>query len=240
MRSGSLALAAALVWLTPPAVAQDEAPAAQDSLYRLDERLSAANSMGFDGKLEQARQELLSVAEAADALAASLPAGSQAHGQAIALAGAALFYTAQNHDPEWGDAAGQAKEVDWLTGALSRLETARGALGAGFANDYEYRGVAGQLWQHGQRLDDPHWIEWSAARVTANRLRLAAQPDSLFETNMVAEALYDHGWMTSDKSLIAEANALAASIPEDELDYAVRQKRDAVARGEAPYDPPGT
>ena len=231
----TLVLAAA----TGPVVAQENSSSTADALYRLEERLSAANSLGFDGKLEEARRDLLAVAMEADAIAAIQEADPRHLGLASAMAGSALFYTAQNHDPEWGDDAGQALEIEWLTAALARLQTAHAALGQDFTNDYEYRGVAGQLWQHGHRLGDSRWSAWSAARVEANRLRLAAQPDSTFETNMLAEALYDHGWLSGDKALLAQADTLVASLAEEDIDYGVARKQSAVAQGEAPYDPPG-
>lgn len=232
-------LALALAVATSPAAAQDTASDPAEAIHRLEEKLTAANSLGFDGKLEESRRDLLAVAAAADAIAAVQEADSKPLGLASAVAGSALFLTAQNHDPEWGDEAGQALELEWLTAALARLQTALAVLGPDFANDYEYRGAAGQLWQHGHRLGDSRWSEWSAARVEANRLRLAADPDSKFETNMLAEALYDHGWLTSDKALLAQADALVASLSEEDLDYGVARKQRAVAQGEAPYDPPG-
>lgn len=233
------ALTLAMAAATSPVGAQETSPSTADVLYQLEERLSAANSLGFDGKLEEARRGLLAVATEADAIAAVQEAGSPQLGLASAMAGSALFYTAQNHDPEWGDDAGQALEIEWLTASLARLQTAHAVLGQDFTNAYEYRGAAGQLWLHGHRLGDSRWPEWSAARVEANRLRLAAQPDNTFETNMLAEALYDHGWLSGDKALLAQADALVASLPEEEVDYGVARKHGAVARGEAPYDPPG-
>lgn len=233
------AITLALAAVTCPVAAQETSTNAADALYRLEERLSAANSLGFDGKLEESRRDLLAVATEADAIAAVQEADSKPFGLASAIAGSALFLTAQNHDPEWGDEAGQAMEIEWLTAALARLQTAHAVLGQDFTGDYEYRGAAGQLWQHGHRLGDSRWPEWSAARVEANRLRLATQPDSKFETNMLAEALYDHGWLTGDKALLAEADTMLASLSEEDVDYGVARKQRAVARGEAPYDPPG-
>ena len=207
-----------LLLATTPLAAQT----AGDVFNALDDENSAAISVGFDGEQEEARSRLLAVAVQADKEAANVIEGNPLKGQFLELAGISYYYAAQNHDPEWDDEAGQAKEIEWLSAALERLEPARQMLGEQFEANYEYRGVAGQLWQHGHRLDDPRWREWSAARVMGNRLMLAWQPDAAFEMNM-----------------LAEAEALAAAIPKDDLRYGVRSKRQKVAGGKAPYSPPG-
>ncbi|WP_260580886.1 hypothetical protein [Sphingopyxis sp. PET50] len=98
---------------------------------------------------------------------------------------------------------------------------------------------ADQLFDHGLRFEDPRLPEWSAMRVQANRYRVKAIPDDWFEKVLLAEALYDHGWLTGDQALIDEANKIAASLPESEMRGSLRRKRDAVAAGEAPYEKPG-
>ncbi|MCP5397241.1 MAG: hypothetical protein H6918_11015 [Sphingomonadaceae bacterium] len=201
----------------------------------LDGRVSEAISLGFDGQVEQANRELLALAAEADSLAESAAMSDGDRAAALRIAGHAWYYAAQNHDPEWNDEAGQALEVEWLSKALDRLERSRALDAANFQSSYEYRGVTGQLWQHGERLQDERWVTWSAARVAANRLRVEEYGDDYFEKNMLAEALFDHGWITGEKAMLAEAEELAASIPDDELKYGVREKRKAIAESRAPY-----
>ncbi|MCB2089207.1 MAG: hypothetical protein R3E18_00525 [Sphingomonadaceae bacterium] len=230
MRLTSLSLVSALALLAAPLAAQDLSQAEQ-----FDERVSAAISLGFDDQVEQANRDLLTIAAEADAAIAAIGGDKREAAALLRSAGNAYYYAAQNHDPEWNDEAGQALEVEWLSKSLDRLERALALEPENFTNSYEYRGVAGQLWQHGERLKDARWQQWSAARVAANRMRMAEYPEDYFEQNMVAEALYDHGWLTSDKALLAEADALLAAMPEDERGYGALRKQRAVEAGEEPY-----
>ena len=49
-----------------------------------------------------------------------------------------------------------------------------------------------------------------------------------FERELLAVSLYEHGWLTQNAALIAEAEELYSSFPEDDMPYAVERAREAV------------
>lgn len=229
-------LAAGSVGATAPAALaiQVDSAAGEAEVLAIGQMVSDAFDLDYSTQKGAIRDAFIKVEArakaSADRFASDLDTARSLH----ALQAIGAFYAAQHNDPDYGDLAGQQQEIAWLDETVRLLGPVLAARdGAG--EHYEFRGAAGQLFDHGLRFDDPRLPEWSAMRVQANRYRVKAIPGDWFEKLLLAEALYDHGWMTKDKALLDEAAAIAATIPDDEMRSSLRRKRDAVAAGKAPY-----
>lgn len=233
MRKLMLAALVAAMAAATPAVAADSAAEAEiaaieampKDIYRLD----------YKTQKDLMRDRYMAMHDRAKAAAGRFAGDPAAVTRLRTLQGSAIFNVAQHNDPDWADIEGQKAEIAWL---VETIEVLAPVLAAGNTPDgphYEFRGAAGQLFDHGLRFGDPRFESWSAARVLANRYRVEADPDDWFEKRLLAEALYDHGWLTKNEALTAEAETLFAAIPEDERGYNLREKHEAVAAGAPPY-----
>lgn len=238
MRTG---MAAALLAMgaigaaAPNAMAmQVERAAGEAEIEAIGQMVSDAFDLDYSTQKDAIRDAFIQIEGRAGASAVRFASDPEAGLKLRELQAIGAFYAAQHNDPDYGDVAGQQQEIAWLDETVRLLGPALAVRG-GDGDHYEFRGAAGQLFDHGLRFNDPRLAEWSAMRVQANRYRVKAIPDDWFEKILLAEALYDHGWMTRDQALIDEANRIAASLPADELRGSLRRKRDAVAAGEAPY-----
>lgn len=213
---------------------QVESAAGEAEIEAIGQMVSDAFDLDYSTQKDAIRDSFIQIEARAKASAARFASDPETSLKLRELRAIGAFYAAQHNDPDYGDVAGQQQEIAWLDETVRLLGPALAVRG-GDGDHYEFRGAAGQLFDHGLRFDDPRLAEWSAMRVQANRYRVKAIPDDWFEKVLLAEALYDHGWMTRDQALIDEANRIAASLPADELRGSLRRKRDAVAAGEAPY-----
>lgn len=238
MRTGMAAalLAAGTIGAAAPnAMAmQVESATGEAEIEAIGQMVSDAFDLDYSTQKDAIRDAFIQIEARAKASAVRFASDPETSLKLRELRAIGAFYAAQHNDPDYGDVAGQQQEIAWLDETVRLLGPALAARG-GDGDHYEFRGAAGQLFDHGLRFDDPRLAEWSAMRVQANRYRVKAIPDDWFEKILLAEALYDHGWMTRDQALIDEANRIAASLPADELRGSLRRKRDAVAAGEAPY-----
>jgi len=238
MRTGMAAalLAAGTIGAAAPnAMAmQVESATGEAEIEAIGQMVSDAFDLDYGTQKDAIRDAFIQIEARAKASAVRFASDPETSLKLRELQAIGAFYAAQHNDPDYGDVAGQQQEIAWLDETVRLLGPALAARG-GDGDHYEFRGAAGQLFDHGLRFDDPRLAEWSAMRVQANRYRVKAIPDDWFEKILLAEALYDHGWMTRDQALIDEANRIAASLPADELRGSLRRKRDAVAAGEAPY-----
>jgi hypothetical protein len=250
MRHGFLALAAALVWLAPPVTAQDSdwedseqsdaSAEAETAFFALDQRMSEL--FQIDRYEDAARRSAGFAALARDIAAArSRHAGvADWQGPFAEQEGTAWYYAAEANDYEPGDEAGEQQELAFLLAALAVLEPVMADKAEAVGPSYEYSNTTSDLAELGRARNDPRWPEWSASKVRAARFRVRVFPGDPVETSPLAEALYDHGWLTQDKAMLAEADRLAEAIPPEAAGADLDYKRQAVAAGEAPYLTPGT
>lgn len=206
-----------------------------DELAALDAAISDAYSTPYDQR-DEAVQQLLRIGARAEAMLAHEgdDVAPELRIRLLSIIGQAYFGAAQHHDSEL-DSEADALDREWLVKTVDALEPVLAALGPMEGPAYDLRGAAGQLFDHAVYYDLPQLEQWSALRVQANRYMLARMGDDAFEKELLAASLYDHGWMTEDPALIAEADALFDSFPEDDQPYVLRVKRRAIAAGEAPY-----
>lgn len=204
---------------------------AQDILGDLSKMQDAAFDVPFDAPDFEARNAFLAVRTRAEAALAT-ETDPQTLAELRRFLGVSSFYAAQSFHP--------ANEEEILL-EISLLDDTRRLLAPILASDpadgqsYEYRGASGQLFDYGKKRNDPRWVEWSADRVQANRYRVKQFADDPFEKTLLAEALFDHGWLAKDSSALAEAEQITGAIPEDELRSTTRRKLEQVKAGNAPY-----
>jgi hypothetical protein len=230
------ALLAAAVPMAPAvraAETEDDLAAAGAEADALGEMLSAAFELGE--KDDAAAQALLfQIRDRAKADEARFGADPEQKAFFRERQGVALFYAATEGDPDWDDAAARKQEMEWLAEALPLLAptaTANGKEGP----YYEYRAATEQLFERGVRYGDARLLAWSAERVAANRISLSVHPDYDYQAGL-ADALYDHGWLTKTPAATAEADRIVAAIPEAELDWDTNEKLKLVAAGQSPYE----
>ena len=224
--------------VAPDAMAIEDQRAVGDAeLLAIGDLISAAFRLDYSTQKDQIRDAFIAIEARAAGSATRFADDLETVFRLRELQGVASFYAAQHNDPEWGDIEGQKQEIAWLDQTVRLLAPAI-AEREGGGDHYEFRGAAGQLFDHGVRFNDPRLPLWSEMRVQANRYRVDAFPDDWFEKVLLAEALYDHGWLVGDRAATDEANRIAASIPEDEMRSSLAEKRNAVAAGAAPYDKP--
>ena len=237
--AAALLAAGSLGAVVPDALAmQADSAAGQDELLAIGDLMSQAFRLDYSTQKDEIRDAFIRIEARAKASATRFASDPTAAFRLREQQGVASFYAAQHNDPEWDDVEGQKQEIAWLDETVRLLGPAIAERDGG-GDHYEFRGAAGQLFDQGVRFDDPRLPSWSAMRVQANRYRVKAFPDDWFEKVLLAEALYDHGWLMKDQAATAEANRITAGIPEDEMRSSLAEKRDAVAAGEAPYDRPG-
>lgn len=162
--------------------------------------------------------------------------------------GVALYYASEYHDFEQDDLAARQKEFDWLVRGVEAIERSLVPDPDPIFPFYEYRIAAGELFDQAAWLGDARMADFAAASVRANRLSMTrydpADPDTSeddlrFEKNMLAQSLYQHGFLTGNAAEIAEADALAAELGDEGADLYTQSMRDSVAEGLAPYPAPG-
>ena len=218
-----------------PVAAQEQTDLTED-IALLRNAVTDAYRLGYDRK-DEINTVLLEVASRAEAMLAEVSEEMDAERKLdlLSVIGQAYFGAAQHHDSEWGSAE-DLIDRDWLIKAADALGLVVAARPEdSHAPAYEYRGASGQLWQHARYYDLPQKVEWSARRIQANRYMLARLPGDALERQFLAESLYEHGWLTKDAALIAEADAIFDSFPSDEKPYELERCREAIAQGHAPY-----
>ncbi len=206
----AIATVATLLTFQTPLAAQD----ATDQLLAWQDEIHAAYLLDWEER-DDAVERFLAVARQAEA---SLASGGGEGGDRIELLsiiGIAYFSAAQHHDSDWGEES-DTQDREWLIKTVAALEPVLAALGANDGPAYEFRGAAGQLFDHGRYYDHPEWREWSRMRVLGNRYMSESSASDAFERELLAISLYDHGWLTADQALISEADAIYASFPEDD------------------------
>ena len=213
---------------------QADSAAGEAEVEAIGQMVSDAFALDYSTQKDAMRDAFIRIEARAKASGTRFAADPETTMHLRSLQAIGAFYAAQHNDPDWADIAGQKQEIAWLDETVHMLGPVLAARN-GEGEHYEFRGAAGQLFDQGLRFADPRLPEWSAMRVQANRYRVQAFPDDWFEKVLLAEALYDHGWLTKNPALIDEANQLVATFPDDELRGSLRRKRDAVAAGEAPY-----
>lgn len=225
-------LSAAALALAAPLSAADDLT---DRLDVLNSEISEAYGLGYDNK-DEINERLLKVAVEAEALLSEAPQDldEATRISLLRVIGEAYFGAAQHYDTEWGSEE-ELIERRWLIKVEAALRPVMEALGHEDGPAYDYRGATGQLWNHARNNDLPEMVEWSALRVQGNRYMHARRPDDDFEREFLAQSLYEHGWLTSDDALIAEADAIFDSFPEDDKPYSLVSRRRKMAEGEAPY-----
>lgn len=233
-------LAAASIGAGAPAATamQADSAAGEAEVLAIGQMVSDAFDLDYRTQKDAIRDAFIQIEARAKASGGRFASDPETAMQLRSLQGIGAFYAAQHNDPDYGDVAGQQQEIAWLDETVRMLGPVLAARN-GEGEHYEFRGAAGQLFDQGLRFGDLRLPEWSAMRVQANRYRVKAFPDDWFEKVLLAEALYDHGWLTKNPALTDEANRIAASLPEEEMRGSLRRKRDAVAAGEAPYHQPG-
>jgi hypothetical protein len=231
MRKTMIALVAAMALAAPAAAAEATAEAEVAAIEAIGETVAR---LDYDTQKDAMRDGYVAMRDRARAAAELYGDDPATANRLRALQGHAIFNAAQHNDPDWADVEGQKAELLWLA---ETVEVLAPVLAAGTAGDddrpnYAFRGAAGQLYTLGLRFHDPRLPDWSATRVLANRYRSKAFPDSDFEKHLLVEALYDHAVLTKDRALIDEADAIVATIREEDLREAVQDMREeAVASG---------
>ena len=221
--------------VVPGAMAmQADSAAGEAEVEAIGQMVSDAFALDYSTQKDAMRDAFIQIEARAKTSGVRFAADAETATHLRSLQAIGAFYAAQHNDPDWADIAGQKQEIAWLDETVRMLGPVLAARN-GEGEHYEFRGAEGQLFDQGLRFADPRLPEWSAMRVQANRYRVKAFPDDWFEKVLLAEALYDHGWLTKNPALIDEANQLVATFPEDEMRGSLRRKRDAVAAGEAPY-----
>jgi|GEM_PF-2285965 len=162
--------------------------------------------------------------------------------------GVFLFYASEYHEFDDDDHEGRLRELGWLVKSVAAIERSLVPDLDPVFPFYEYRSAAAQLFDQAAWLGDPRLADFAASSVRANRLSLAryATPDgdgdgesTAFEKNMLAQSLYQLGYLTDDAARIAEANALADELGSDATEYSTQAMRDAMAEGNSPFPAPG-
>lgn len=227
------ALTGAALTLAPVATIASEQTDLGERIAALDEELGEAYGLDYSTQQDEARERLLAVAREAEALLASGDHEDETRLDLLALVGQGYFGAAQHHDSERDDPSDEL-DREWLIKTVTALEPVLAARGSANAPAYDFRGAAGQLVNHARNYELPELAEWARMRVQGNRYMREGREDDSFERQLLAESLYDYGWITSDDALIAEANGLFEEFPEDDQPYSLRRKRDAIAAGESP------
>lgn len=163
--------------------------------------------------------------------------------------GVALYYASEYHEfGDDNDSEARQRELDWLIRSVDAIERSLVADPDPIFPFYEYRIATRELFSQAAWLGDPRLADFAAAAVRANRLSIAqydpadpsVPPKTIqFEKNMLAQALYRHGYLTGNAAELAEANALAAELGDEDADLYTQSMRDLVAEDMAPYPPPG-
>lgn len=226
-------LTGAALALTPVAAIAGDQTDMGTRIAALDAELDEAYGLDYSTQQDEARERLLAVAREAEALLENGDLDEETRLDLLALVGEGYFGAAQHHDSEPGEPS-DALDREWLIKTVTALEPVLAARGSANAPAYDFRGAAGQLVNHGRNYDLPELAEWARMRVLGNRYMREGREDDSFERQLLAESLYDYGWITGDDALIAEANALCDEFPEDDRPYSLRRKRDAIAAGESP------
>lgn len=214
-----------------PVLAQDIG----EEISALEREVGEAYSLGYDRKGE-INARLVALAEKGEKMLADAPEDldNDTRLDLLSLIGQAYFGAAQHYDSDWGSEEDLVDRA-WLIKAEEALRPVMEARGHEGTPAYDYRGASGQLWDHARYYALPDIEEYSARRVQGNRYMLARDPDDEFERRVLAESLYQHGWQTKDDALIAEADAIFDSFPDDDKPYQLVAAREAIAEGRAPY-----
>lgn len=226
------ALVAALAIATPVAAVDS---AAETEIAAIEAMRRDVDRLDYGTQKDQMRDGYMAMRDRAKAAVARFGKDPETLNRLRTLQGNAIFNVAQHNDPEWDDVEGRKAEIPWLVETIEVLAPVLAAANTPDGPSYEFRGAAGQLFEHGLRFDDPRFASWSETRVLANRYRVEVDPENWLDKRILAEALYDHGWLTKNPALTAEADKLFAMIPASELGYALKRKHEAVAAGQPPY-----
>ena len=217
------AMVGAALAFQAPAAAQVDA----ERLSAWEERIDDAYGLEWEER-EEATSQLLAVAQEAEEYLASGTFAEEERLDLLKIVGTSYFGAAQHHDSEW-DTPEDVLDREWLIKTVNALEPVLAARGAFDAPAYDFRGAAGQLFDHARYHDLPELTDWSRMRVLGNRYMLErAGGEDEFERELLAVSLYEHGWLTQNAALIAEAEELYSSFPEDDMPYAVERAREAV------------
>lgn len=217
-RTAGLTAIAAALFAATPALAQGDA---LEQLEAMHAHMDEALTLDYFTQKDKARAMFEDVTAAGEELLASLGPDHELATDVLRTIGVASFNAAQHHDSDPSQPEAQARERAWLVRTVETLAPVLERLGASDNANYEFRGAAGQLFNHALADNLPQLREWSALRVQANRYRVEAFPDDAFEREMLAEALSDHGRLFNDPALIAEAEWLRASLPVENEEPAV-------------------
>lgn len=234
-----MAIGSAMVGGGTAAIAAETGGGAADSeIDAIGALMAKATALRPELELEKARALFLEARAQAKAGAERYAADPALAARFRDLQGIATYHAAEAVWHDWDDRAARDAETVWLVEAAALLA-------AGVAADpkngphEEFRLTGERLFERGIRYADPRLADWSAVRVAANRARVAALPDDSTEKNLLAQALYDHGWLTRDAGATSEAERIVTAMDADDVTFAARDKRAAVAAGKRPYAMPG-
>lgn len=228
-----VALAALLV-VHAPLAAQDFS----DKIATWQQQIGNAYGFDWDDRYT-AIEHFVVTAEAAESELATGQYEGEDRIALLEIIGTAYFGAAQHHDSEW-DTEADIQDREWLIKTVTALEPVMAARGAMDGPAYDFRGAAGQLFNHGRYYGLPEWKEWSRMRVLGNRY-MSEDPgeNDAFERELLAISLYEHGWLTSDQASIAEAEEIYASFSDDDRPYSLEQAHEAVLANTQPYPETG-
>lgn len=225
-----IGLCAALLCLTLPAAFPAAAQSGPTSA-ELQQRFETVFNSDDLGKV---KQDLLGIAASADEAVTADPASIDSLRE---IAGVSYILAAQL---QAGEDLGKTDKSDVRPWLVKGLDYLRPAIAAGKAERSLSTFETGTdlLFEAGVLMEDSRLEQWSAERLATKRRALAAATESADiaeKRNQVALALYDHGWLTQDRALLAEAASVYDSIPEEDQSFNVREAQEAIAEGRAPY-----
>lgn len=246
----AIALMCSLPWAahsqSAAAIEDSDRDDPRDYYSALTQMQDDAFALDIETQREEAVQKFLEIADEAEAARKRFADEPNEVRRFTEAQGIALYYAAEYHLFDSANAEARTREISWLLEGIGAFESIPVDDATTYFPFYEYEGSASLLFEHGAWLGDSRLPDWSRSKVRAARGKLkqngAASTDPgavVFETNALAQALFEYGFLTGDQASIDEANAILEKLGEDNIDYYSADMRDAVAEGRAPFPAPG-
>lgn len=188
---------------------------------------------------QDALNQLFDVAQEAEQLLEDVAGNREQELAAMTIAGMAYHAAPEYSDTAWYEVHWESTQNLWHHTAFEYLSTVMAETEGEAQPLTDYRSVVTRLFDIARYYDLPELERWSGLRVEAERMMVArlGEGDAFAQANL-AEALFDHAWLTSDQTLGDEATAIYQALPEDRQRGVVSRKYEAYTAGQSPYPAP--